>query len=78
MPSKEYGIGAFSSSCVRPLKEPPHIFGVKSILQIKLSLSKKYDRHPEGAALAASIFLPRRATRFGKDVTICPRVGRGL
>jgi len=39
MPGKQYGIGAFSS-CVRPLKELPHICGVKSILQIKPSLFK--------------------------------------
>jgi hypothetical protein len=39
MLSKHHGIGAFSS-CVRPFKKPQHIFGVKSILQIKLSRSK--------------------------------------
>jgi hypothetical protein len=76
MPKKQYGIGAFSS-CARPPKEPPHRFGVKSILQITPPFSNT-DRHPDGSALVASILLPRMATRFGKEATICPRVGRGL
>ena len=63
MPSKQHGIGAFSS-CVRPLKEPPHIFGVKSILQIKLTLSKNIIAI-ERATLVDSI-VPARWSRFGE------------
>jgi len=75
MPRKQHGIGVFSS-CVRSLKEPQHISVLNRSYRSRYPF-QKLDWHPEGAALDASIFLPRRATRFGKEVTICPRVGRG-
>ena len=76
MPSKQHGIGAFTF-CVRPPKERPNIFGVKSILQIQAIPFKNMIGIQRGA-LVAFIFLPRRTDRFEKEVNTSPRVGRGL